>query len=196
MPGSSVPGRAAKREAVRRTIGRAAVELFLHRGFQQTTIDDVAAAANVSRRTYFRYFGTKDEALFAWVDDVGSDIAAVVAGRPHEEPTFTSLRRALDGLVDYAEQDVDRIRRLKALASPAGLFPALGEVKQGSWSTHVAGVVAARSGGATDAAGAALQVNVAFLAFDWARSCWLADPARTLGDLVDVAFRTLQRGFS
>ena len=172
------------------------MELFLRRGFQQTTIDDIAEAANISRRTYFRYFETKDEALFAWVDDVGSAIAGVVAGRPQEEPISTTLRRALDGLVEYAEQDIARIRGLKALAGPNGLFPALGEVKQGSWSSDLAVALAARTG-ATDAAAAALQVNAAFMAYDWAMSRWLADPAVAgLGDLVDIAFRTLRTGFS
>ena len=196
MPKSSVRDRAARRAAVRREIGKTAVELFLRRGFQQTTVDDIAEAAKVARRTFFRYFDSKEDALFAWVDEVGAEVAGVLAGRPLGEPTSVSLRRALDGLVDYAEQDVERIRKLKALAGPSGLFPALGGMKQGSWSSELAEVLAARTG-APDAAGAALQVNTAFSAYDWAMSRWLADPATAgLGDLVDEAFRTLQAGFS
>ena len=196
MPESSVQRRAARREAVRREIGKVAVELFLRRGFQQTTVDDIAEAANVSRRTFFRYFEAKEDALFAWVDEVGSEVAGVLAGRPQGEPTSVALRRALDGLVAYAEQDVERIHKLKALAGPSGLFPALGEMKQGSWSSELAEVLAARIG-ATDAFGATLQVNTAFSAFDWAMTRWLADPATAgLGDLVDEAFSTLRAGFS
>jgi len=189
------PDRAENREATRRKIGRVAVELFLRHGFQQTTADQIAETAGVSRRTFFRHFNTKEEALSAWGDDVGSDLAAVAIARPSSEPVFTTLRAALQALVDYAEQDVQRIRKLKELTGPTGLFPALREDKRGSWSTTLTTALAVRSG-TMDPAGAALQVTAALLAYDWAMSRWLADPeASGLGDLVDQAFRIIQSGF-
>lgn len=190
-----MPDRAENREATRQGIGRVAVELFLRDGFQQTTVDQIAEAAGVSRRTFFRYFDTKEEALSAWGDDVGSDLAAVAAARPSGEPVFTTLRAALQALVDYAEQDVQRIRKLKELTAPTGLFPALREDKRGSWSTTLTTALAVRSA-TVDPARAALQVTAALLAYDWAMSRWLADPeANGLGDLVDQAFCIIQSGF-
>ena len=187
--------RAESREATRRKIGRVAVDLFLRRGFQQTTADQIAEAAGVSRRTFFRHFDTKEEALSAWGDDVGSDLAAVAIARPLGEPVFTTLRAALQTLIDYAEQDIQRIRKLKELTGPTGLFPALREDKRGSWSTTLTTALAVRSG-TVDPAGAALQVTAALLAYDWAMSRWLADPgASGLGDLLDQAFRIIQSGF-
>ncbi len=187
--------RAESREATRRKIGRIAVELFLRYGFQQTTADQIAEAAGVSRRTFFRHFDTKEEALSAWGDDVGLDLAAVATARPLAEPVFTTLRAALQALVDYAEQDVQRIRKLKELTGPTGLFPALRETKRGSWSGTLTTALAARNG-KMDFAGTALQVAVAFSAYDWAMSRWLVDSdGSTLGNLVDQAFRTIQSGF-
>lgn len=195
MPRVKSSDRTENREATRREIGRVAVELFLRQGFQETTADQIAEAAGVSRRTFFRYFETKEEALSAWGDDVGSDLAEVVTARPSGEPVFTTLRAALQALVDYAEQDLQRIRRLKELTGPTSLFPALREDKRGSWSSTLTIALAARDG-TTDPAGAALQVATALLAYDWAMSRWLADPEVSgLGDLVDQAFRAIQSGF-
>lgn len=195
MPIVKSPDRAENREATRQKIGRVAVELFLRYGFQQTTADQIAETAGVSRRTFFRYFNTKEEALSAWGDDVGLALAAVATARPTGEPVFTTLRAALQALVDYAEQDVQRIRKLKELTAPTGLFPALREDKRESWATILTTALAVRSG-TVDPAGAALQVTAALLAYDWAMSRWLADPeASGLGDLVDQAFRIIQSGF-
>lgn len=180
---------------VRREIGKAAVELFLRQGFQQTTVDEIAGAANVSRRTFFRYFGTKEEALSAWVDDVGSDLAEALDARPRDEPAFTSLRAALEPLIVYAEQDIERIRMLKALAGPQGLFPALSEAKQGSWASELSAILADRAR-PEDAAEAALQVAIAFSAYDWAMSQWLrSSPAMSLREVLDRALEQIRRGF-
>lgn len=195
MPRVKGPNRADNREATRREIGRIAVELFLRQGFQQTTADQIAEAAGVSRRTFFRYYDTKEEALSAWGDDVGSDLAELATARPSGEPVFATLRAALQTLIDYAEQDIQRIRKLKELTGPTGLFPALREDKRGSWSTALMTALAARNG-TMDPAGAALQVTAALVAYDWAMSRWLADPeASGLGDLVDQAFRIIRSGF-
>ena len=187
--------RAAHRETTRRRIGRIAVDLFLRRGFQETTVDEIAEAAGVSRRTVFRHFETKGDALLAWADDVGLDLAEIVAVQPPGEPVFVTLRAALQVLVDYAEQDPDRIRRLKELTGPAGLFPALRTSKRGSWLNALSSALAARDRSA-DASEASLQITTAFSAYDWAMSRWLDDPSRrALGDLLDEAFRAIRSGF-
>ena len=62
---SRPPGhRERKKERTRRTIALAARELFLSKGFDETTVDEVAESAGVSRRTVFRYFPTKESMVF------------------------------------------------------------------------------------------------------------------------------------
>ena len=99
--------REAKKREVRRTIVTAAVALFEERGFEGTTMEEIAAAANVSRPTVFNYFSQKEAILpIAWnqlaLDRLGPQLEAGVAGdadRPLE-----LLRRFLVGLGDaFAE---------------------------------------------------------------------------------------------
>ncbi|MBB6170840.1 AcrR family transcriptional regulator [Nocardiopsis mwathae] len=55
--------RERKKRATRRALQRAAVELAIDRGVERVTVDDIAAAADVSTRTFFNYFATKEDAL-------------------------------------------------------------------------------------------------------------------------------------
>lgn len=184
-----------RQTVVRRRIGRVAVGLFLGKGFQETTVDEIAHGAGVSRRTVFRYFATKEEALLAWVDEVASDMSNVVASRPMGEPVFVTLRSALEVLVTFAEQDPDRIRRLKELTGPRGLFPAIQDRKQGSWSDKLTAALVGRDN-ATQVLDAALQIATAISAYDWAMARWLGAPdAARLSHLLDEAFAIIATGF-
>ncbi|WP_228713698.1 TetR family transcriptional regulator [Prauserella endophytica] len=67
------------RRLLRRTLTVAAIDLFLESGYEQTTVDDIAAAAGVGRRTFFRYFRSKEDAIFPSHDEVLRDIERLFA---------------------------------------------------------------------------------------------------------------------
>ncbi len=67
--------------------------LFLERGFDATTVDDIAEAADVSKRSFFDYFPTKEDVVQAWQDEFGADLAAAIVARPAGEPLTKSSRR-------------------------------------------------------------------------------------------------------
>src|SRR6266498_4980719 len=93
-----------KRDRTRRTIQAEALRLFAEKGFQATTIEEIAAAADLAPRTFFRYFPTKEEVVF-WAD-YQPTLAAFVATRPDHEPALDTLRRGIvDGLAAFYEQD-------------------------------------------------------------------------------------------
>ena len=71
-------------------------------GFDGTTVDDIAAAAEVSPRTFFRYFAAKDEALFDRAADVQEQFRALLASRPADEPLLVALREFLDEVAPAA----------------------------------------------------------------------------------------------
>jgi AcrR family transcriptional regulator len=73
-----------KQEFVRDGIFEAAIDLFVRKGFQETTVDDVARAAGVSRRSFFRYFTTKDHLLGHNMVKLGDVLVAAVAASPAE----------------------------------------------------------------------------------------------------------------
>ena len=100
------------RVAVRDEVLRQAWLLFSQQGFEATTVDQIAAAAGMSRRTFFRYFSGKDELVLARLVEKGESMADALRRRPTDEPVWTSLRRAFDEVVAEQEAHADRARPL------------------------------------------------------------------------------------
>ena len=74
-----------KRRAVRGELSEVALGLLTDRTFETLTIDDIAAAAGVSRRTFFRYFSSKEDVVFAFLDQWAVRLAADIVARPADE---------------------------------------------------------------------------------------------------------------
>ncbi|WP_405629826.1 TetR family transcriptional regulator [Streptomyces sp. NBC_00016] len=90
--------RERKKQRTRDALLRAAVELFTSQGYDGTTVDEIAAAVDVSQRTFFRYFAGKDEAALALVEMTVERFVEAVRARPPHEPPLEALRQAvLDG---------------------------------------------------------------------------------------------------
>ncbi|MET7649964.1 MULTISPECIES: TetR family transcriptional regulator [unclassified Streptomyces] len=90
--------RERKKQRTRDALLRAAVELFTSRGYERTTVDEIAAAVDVSQRTFFRYFDGKDEAALALVEMTVARFVEAVRERPPHEAPMEALRQAvLDG---------------------------------------------------------------------------------------------------
>ena len=86
--------RERKKQRTRATLIDAAVELCDRQGFERTTVDQIAAIADVSPRTFSRYFATKDAIALALIDDA-IDLAAVeLARQPSDISHFEALRRS------------------------------------------------------------------------------------------------------
>jgi len=91
--------RERKRRQTRGRIEHAAMALFLDRGFDQTTIEDITEAADISKRSFFDYFPSKEEVVFAWQDSFADDLADAVAARPVGEPLVRVVEEALSAAV-------------------------------------------------------------------------------------------------
>jgi AcrR family transcriptional regulator len=100
--------RERKKEQTRRAIEDAAFRLFAERGFQATTVADIAEAADVAPRTFFSYFPSKEDVLFADFDVTFDALAARLRGRPPDESTFDALRAWIAGLLPDLEADEQR----------------------------------------------------------------------------------------
>lgn len=97
--------RTIARDAVRAALSQTAFELARERGFDKVTVDEMAAAAGVSRSTLLRYFGTKEEAVLSAFDDHAMGFAEELRARPADEDHWTALRRSLEGVVPFYLQD-------------------------------------------------------------------------------------------
>jgi AcrR family transcriptional regulator len=117
MPHPVVDLRQRKKQRTRRAIAEAALDLFESRGFDDTTVDDIAAAADVSPRTFFRYFAGKDEAVFDRADEVQEGFRTMLDARPADEPLLTSLREIGKALLTDELVDEARLRRVLALVT-------------------------------------------------------------------------------
>ncbi|HEV8683242.1 MAG TPA: TetR family transcriptional regulator, partial [Actinomycetota bacterium] len=91
--------RERKKLRTRAQLTDAALRLFTERGFDGTTIDDIVEAVEVSPRTFFRYFDSKEDVVIGFFDDMGEELRAMLAARPQREPPFTAVRRSLGSLI-------------------------------------------------------------------------------------------------
>jgi len=85
--------REAKKERTRKAIEDAAIALFAQRGYQATTVADIAKAADIAPRTFFAYYRSKEDVIFGDADELFADLETHLQQRPAGESTFDALRR-------------------------------------------------------------------------------------------------------
>ena len=96
--------RATKRAQSLRHIADVSLQLFLSKGFAQTTIDEIAEAANISRRGFFLYYKSKEEILYVWLGDgLAAAIKPGILAEPKQKHALDTVRRSLLKLVDRME---------------------------------------------------------------------------------------------
>lgn len=112
--------RERKKAETRSALGRAALSLSLERGVEAVTADDIAAAANVSPRTFRNYFSGKEEALAAGFRAILDGYVGELLARPADEPILTSLEQVLAPIAAAAAARREETQaHLELLSSPA-----------------------------------------------------------------------------
>lgn len=105
---------AAQRLKMRRELAAAAMELFATKGYEATTVDEIAATAGVARRTFFRHFRSKEEAIFPDHDDTLTRAEAVLDVAPaHEHPLDTVCRGIKEVMKMYAASPAVSVERYR-----------------------------------------------------------------------------------
>ncbi len=173
-----------------------ALRLFVERGFGAVTVDDIAAEADVSRRTFFRYFAGKEDVLLTDHQKGLEQLRRALAERPAGEPALTALRRAVQSMASSYEDQRERLlrRAIVMRQTPSLEIRSLGHQRTGEQAVTDLmaewlgvdpvkdlrpGVVAATTMGA---------LRVAF-------NAWLADGGEShLPTLVDEALDLLDGG--
>jgi len=191
--GSGHPGR--RRITSREELEQTAFALFAAQGFEATTVDEIAAAAGIGRRTFFRYFPSKNDIPWGAFEDELDRMRVRLKACPPQVPLMDAIRLALIDFnrVEPAQVPLHRRRMELILRVPALL--AHSTLRFTAWRDVVAEFVADRTGRHPEElapqaiAHAVLGVSVA------AYEHWLDHPAADLGALLDDAMRQLGGAF-
>jgi AcrR family transcriptional regulator len=111
--------RERKKEKTRLALLDAALDLFLEQGYESTTVEQIAGVVDVSPRTFFRYFTSKDH-LVLWFHDHAEEILLeTLESRPPDEAPFTAMMHAIRAVIDDMEggtpEEADRFQKLRRL---------------------------------------------------------------------------------
>lgn len=185
-----------KKAETREALRSAALRLALEHGYEQLTVEAITEAADVSQRTFFNYFASKDDALLGPDPDRAALLANALAGRPAGEPPVAALRAVFEQLaVSFAERQPMWQARMELVRANPQLWPQL-HAGFAEFERSLGEAVAARTGcdPAVDlypgvvaaAAVGALRVAVAH----WRA----AGESASLPDLVIEAFGVLAAG--
>ncbi|MBE1537667.1 TetR family transcriptional regulator [Actinomadura algeriensis] len=192
MNGERVSGlRERTRRAVRAELAELALGLFVERGYEETKVEDVAAAAGLSKRSFFRYFPSKEDVVFGDVEDLADEVAEAVRARPADEPPWTVLRTVLrewEVRIHAAQRDPAVLRLIES--TPA--LRARMHQRRDEMRARIAAALRARPGAGLDAFTADLLTGCAAAALDAAGREWIRrDGDADRGELVDRAFAAL-----
>jgi AcrR family transcriptional regulator len=114
--------RESKKQQTRDGLAAAAIDLIIERGFDATTVEDIAASVQVSPRTFFRYYPTKEDVVVDLLRAGVTDLVQRLAARPAEEPLPAALRAAALG---WAQLDAEQATRLLKVAQVLRSSPCL-----------------------------------------------------------------------
>jgi AcrR family transcriptional regulator len=193
-----MPIRERTRRLAQTELTSVAQDLFVAQGYDGTTVDQIAAAAGMSKRTFFRYFPSKDDLVIGKYDLFADRMAEALDERPADEPVWESLRRVFDITLDYVQDDYQRARNEamdEIVRSTPQLYARYLEKMQRVQQLligRVAGRLGARDDNSSDPRPAAI-VGAAFACMQAARQAWFAsDRSDTFGDYLDTAMKTIQ----
>ena len=198
MPSTTNSGpslREISRDAVRARITEIALDLFVERGFDQVTVDQIAAAAGMSARTYHRYFAAKEDIVVGEPARWGEFVRDTFASRPDDEPVWESLRASFEVLLGGLAQSgpPERGKLIMRVVAGTASLRARHLEKHLLWSGMLTPLVAARLTDDDAALRAEIIVQSALACFDVALATWAnADDDTTATDLLDRGFATLR----
>ncbi len=124
----------------------AALRLFAERGFDVVSVDDIAARADVSRRTFFRYFASKEDVLLSDHPRRLAHLRRALGGRPEDEPALTALRHAILSMAGGYEEERQRLLDRARIMARTPSLHARSLAHQRLWEEAVADMVAERMG--------------------------------------------------
>lgn len=170
------------------------MSLALERGLESLTVEGIAEAADISTRTFFNYFSTKEESLTVGPSSSAEELAALVTARPADEPVVRSMRflakEIAESFVPSREQvalwrrNPELLARARRPADQEQIFVTLMRTVADRMEADLPREVYP-----------SVLVVTTFSIIEWAvRASWQDDVGKSLDDLIDEAFDLIERG--
>lgn len=167
----------------------AALELFSERGYEQTTVADIAQKAGVTERTFFRYYADKREVLFGGGTELEATVVASIAAAPSSAAPLEAVVAAIAEIGLLLDERREFARRRAAVIASNASLQERELLKLAALSTAASAALRDRGAGAAEAALAA-ETGMALFKVSFER--WVASPsARSIADYVKEAAREL-----
>ncbi|MCC6804309.1 MAG: TetR family transcriptional regulator [Anaerolineae bacterium] len=193
VPSAPEKLKARKRQVVRDALSDAAAELFCKRGFEAVTVEEIAQAAGVSRRTFFRYYESKEDVMVERLDRDGERFIAELAARPLDEPPLLAIRNALIPAIEYRLEEPDLVRdATRLLRETSALRRALME-RRNRIEERTAALMTQRLGASTKDNTPMLLAFLARALSDTAFNAWYDHETDDIASLVNDLISRLRR---
>jgi TetR/AcrR family transcriptional regulator, regulator of mycofactocin system len=180
----------------RRELRLIALRLFASRGFDNTTIEQIAAEAGVSERTFFRYFTSKASVLWTEFETEVATIRASLAAAPSDVPLMDSIRSAVVAANHYHADDVPEMRmRMHLIATQPALSFSAAE-HYDAWERAISEFAGHRLGQPADSLYPLTIGRTALAACRAAYDRWSARADDDLTTYLDAALTALGAGFA
>lgn len=191
----TVDWRAEKKAATKHAIQDHALRLFVEKGYDATTVEEIAAAAGVSHMTFFRYFPRKEEVVE--YDEYDPLLEDLIAARPPDEAPITAVHNALRvGLQQVLSTDREALLIRTRLILDNPVLRSRNLIAQDTTRDLFARALARRGGLAEPDLAATVQASAALGAIAPALTAWAEDGEADLIGLIDSAFTALESGVS
>jgi mycofactocin system transcriptional regulator len=168
-----------------------ALELFAQRGFEQTTVDDLAEAAGIGRRTFFRYFPSKNDVVYGDFDAALGDLRARLAATPPDVPLLDGIREAVLAFNALPPEAEPQHRTRMSLVLHTPVLQAHSTLRYAGWRAVIAEHTSDRLGLQPDDFVPRLVAHQALACAVAAYEQWLANPGTDLTTLLDTALRSM-----
>jgi TetR/AcrR family transcriptional regulator, regulator of mycofactocin system len=163
------------------------MSLFAARGFDATTVDDIAVAAGIGRRTFFRYFGSKNDVVWGRFDEGLDLLRESLAGVAESVPLGAALRDAIVAFNSLPAEQMPVHRQRMSLILTVSSLQAHSTLMYAEWRRVVAEFVARRLRCDADDLRPRLAGHVLLGAAVAAYEQWLATPRSSLSALLEEA---------
>lgn len=188
--------RASRQRRIHAELIATGTAMFRDRGFDETTVTDIANEVGISRRTFFRYFKTKDDLVFKWMDEQGEFVMPMLASQPATVQPLVAMQQTFIALARHHDSEPDRVKFLTKLIFDTPSLEGRYHGEHAKWEAEFVRIL--KRGRRSSAANAlALQVQVAasITAFVVAIRTWArADHREPLKRSVEAAFKALLAG--